>query len=67
MHLANCSAYFDEMSKIAPRKVRDMEGRATEGAVWRSRVEKYINLPIVHKEICEFHAKNPLAKAVPES
>lgn len=67
MHLANCSAYFDEMSKIALRKARDMEGRATEGAVWRSRVEKYVNPPTVHKEICGFHAKDPLAEAVPGS
>ena len=35
-HIADCPTYFDGVSKIQPPKARDMEGRATQRAVWSS-------------------------------
>ena len=38
--------------------------------IWKEeqrKEEEDVNTPTVHKESCRFHAKDPLAKAVPES
>lgn len=41
--------YLDRISKIQPPKGSGMEGRATQGAVWVSRVEQDVNTtPILY-------------------
>ena len=65
--LANGSAHFSGMPKIQSTKARDMERRATQRAVWSSRVEEDVNPLTVHKESCRFYAKDSLVKAIPGS
>lgn len=58
--------YLDGLPKIQQVKAGDMEGGATERAVWIYRVEEDVNPPTVHKKAVDFMRRSRLLKQYKE-